>query len=81
MFKSIWFGLLVWPAVCSGLTSSTTENLQRGQKDMKAQVDVGGDVLCQAYVPDVASVFIAIGRGKPAARLLLVCLLHMPYYP
>jgi len=34
---------------------------QTGQQELKMQVDVGGEVLCQAHVPDVSRVFISIG--------------------
>ncbi|KAG1679402.1 hypothetical protein FOA52_007693 [Chlamydomonas sp. UWO 241] len=36
---------------------------QAGTSRLKALVDVGGDVQCQAVVPDTSRVFIAIGLG------------------
>ena len=37
--------------------------MQEGMKELKTQVDLGGEVFCQARVPDTSRVCISIGAA------------------
>lgn len=45
------------------LEENLCEIKQSGRGSLKMQVDMGGEVLCQAYVPDTSKVFIRVGLG------------------
>lgn len=53
---------------CARAHTRACNQLQAGQHDMKALVDVGSEVLCEAHVPDASRLFISIGEAATVVR-------------